>query len=593
MAENILEIADAFRASLLKKESDAAARLIQAYDATWRRLSKQLTALNKQIEAARNSGEMVNQAWLFRQERYGALLRQIDEEFKRFADVAQTAITNRQRAAVKAAISNAVDLMGAAANDAGIAASFNRLPTAAAENIVGFLGDGSPLKRLLDQLPRNAGAIVANGLIQGVTTGRSPADIAREIREGLEGNRKRALTIARTETARAYNAATSQSYQANSDVVEGWYWRSARNKSCAACVAMDGTFHPVNEPMKSHPNCRCVMIPAVEGVEVDKGADWFKKQPAKVQKEIIGTKAGYQALKSGALQIEDFVGLRRNPAWGDNYHQLSVKQALAGAGKFPGDAAKPQDIIPPISQPPQPKPKPKPKPEPKPEAFKEFKRGDYKAAAKYGDEKWGKWMNESITAEEKRGVQDYVGNWYDPINRYLRQGPEAVYGVERGPIRQKVARIDAALKKAKVPENAIVYRGGNFKDFHQMFTGGRLINSVHSEDAYWSTSFDEGVSRNFASAYPMVGPSERENYPALMRIKVRKGQAGAYVSNINREFHPERPNYDNGEAELLFPRGIKYHVLNARFEDLGDGRRLLLMDVEIWKEPKKEKTRKR
>jgi len=40
-------------------------------------------------------------------------------------------------------------------------------------------------------------------------------------------------------------------------------------------------------------------------------------------------------LKAGDLKLEDFVGLIRNPLWGDSYAQLSVRRALAGESQFP------------------------------------------------------------------------------------------------------------------------------------------------------------------------------------------------------------------------------------------------------------------
>ncbi|HEX5083570.1 MAG TPA: minor capsid protein, partial [Blastocatellia bacterium] len=104
--------------------------------------------------------------------------------------------------------------------------------------------------------------------------GRNPRAIARQIREGLGGNMVRALTIARTETLRVYRQASLQNYQANSDIVAGYYWRSSRSRrSCGACIALDGTFHPLDRPMRAHVRCRCTMIPGVKGVEVDRGVD--------------------------------------------------------------------------------------------------------------------------------------------------------------------------------------------------------------------------------------------------------------------------------------------------------------------------------
>lgn len=332
----LLKAADQFRRAILKRERRAAVRLITAYGIIWNRLLKNISSLGEEITAARERGEVVNQFWLIRQERYFQLLAQVNVEMRKFGEFAETTISKQQELAAKAGLSNSIALMETAAEGAGIATAFNKLPVSAVENLVGTLGNGSPLRTLLDRLPAAGRQIVEQGLIEGVALGRNPRAIASEIRKGLGGNLNRALTISRTETLRAYRTATIQAYQANSDVVTGWYWRSGRSRRCcAACVALDGTFWTVRDPMRPHPRCRCTMIPGVKGVTVDKGSTWFNKQDAETQKAIIGTKSGYAALKAGELKLQDFVGLERNPVWGDSYHQLSVKRAFAGEGQFP------------------------------------------------------------------------------------------------------------------------------------------------------------------------------------------------------------------------------------------------------------------
>ena len=333
---DIITLANQYRAALLKRERAAAVRLIEAYGVIWNRIAKDLAKLNQQIAEARARGEAVNQFWLFRQQRYFELLRQVDAEFKRFAGLSEAVITKQQSAAAKAGLADSIALMEAATESAGVRTAFNRLPTSAVENLVGTLGNGSPLGTLLDQLPVAGRQIVGQGLAEGVALGLGPAQIARQIRAGLGGNLVRALTISRTEVLRAYRTASHQTYQANADVVRGWYWRSSRSsRCCAACIALDGKFFPLIEPPRMHVRCRCTMIPAVKGVQVDRGADWFKRQDADTKREIIGTDVGYKALKHGDLKIEDFVGLSRNFQWGDAYFQLSVKRALAGEGRFP------------------------------------------------------------------------------------------------------------------------------------------------------------------------------------------------------------------------------------------------------------------
>jgi SPP1 gp7 family putative phage head morphogenesis protein len=357
---DILEIADAYRRALLRKERKAAVRLIETYGTAWARLERELAKLTAQIAEARAKGEPVNQFWLARQQRYGDLLRRVGEEMRKFSDAAEIMITKQQSAAAKAGLRDSVALMSAAVESAGVRTAFNKLPVAAVENMVGFLGDGSPLRSLLDQIPRSGRAIVEQGLIEGVALGRNPRAIASQIREGLGGNMVRALTIARTEMLRAYRTASHQAYQANADVLTGWVWRSSRSRrSCAACIALDGTFFPLAQPMRPHPRCRCTMIPAVRGVEVDRGVDWFKQQSADVKRSILGTDKAYEAIKRGDLKLEDLVGLQRSAQWGDSYVQIGVKRALAGEGRFPGNAPKPavRPTVPPMPAPPPPAPR--------------------------------------------------------------------------------------------------------------------------------------------------------------------------------------------------------------------------------------------
>lgn len=336
MPDDIIQLADEFRRAAVRRERKAALRMVEAYGRIWNRLEKHLAALNQEITAARKRGEIVNQLWLFRQRRFGDLLSQVDAELGRFASVAEAVIAKQREIAARNGLNNSTVLATAAAESAGLSVSFNKLPVSAVENMAGFLSNGAPLKTLLDQLPREARQIVERGLIEGVALGRNPRAIASEIKAGLGGNLNRALTISRTEVLRAYRLSSLANFRQNQDIISGYWWRSSRSRrTCAACIALDGTFFPLTQPMRNHPRCRCVMIPGIKGVKPDKGTTWFNKQDAETQREIVGTDVGYQALKSGELALRDFVGLQRSPLWGDAFYQLSVKRALAGEAQFP------------------------------------------------------------------------------------------------------------------------------------------------------------------------------------------------------------------------------------------------------------------
>jgi SPP1 gp7 family putative phage head morphogenesis protein len=335
---SIFEQAESFKRDLLKRDKAAAARLTDAYAIAWKSIKTQLDALTKQMTEAKLRGEDISQAWLARQARYLSLLRQVGEQLGRFAEIAGREITREERKAIQVAEADAQRLLIAGADQAGIEASFAQLPKGAVENMVGFMGNGSPLKELLDRIPRRGGALVARALQTGLIKGRSSNAIASEIRIGLNGSLAKAIQIARTEINRAYRETSHQTYEANSDVLEGWIWLSALNsRSCVACVALHGSFHAIDERMKAHVSCRCTQVPAVKSIDlgIQKGPDWFAKQPAKIQKEIFNQESKYKAYRDGELSLEDFVGLRRDPDWGDSYEVLGLERARRGEGQFP------------------------------------------------------------------------------------------------------------------------------------------------------------------------------------------------------------------------------------------------------------------
>lgn len=156
----IYEEAERFKATLLKRERAAASRMIRVYGQSWSRLSKLLMAVTEKIGEAQRRGQPISPAWLFQQERFARLMVQVEREMRKFADVAERSIVAEQAAAVKAALADSTALAGrVAAATPGITATFTALPVSAVESIAGFLGNGSPLRALLDELPADAGKV--------------------------------------------------------------------------------------------------------------------------------------------------------------------------------------------------------------------------------------------------------------------------------------------------------------------------------------------------------------------------------------------------------------------------------------------------
>lgn len=328
MPSDLERSASRFRAELLAGERRAASRLLDAYGQAYQRIRFQLASLTAEIAQAREAGQRVSPAWLFQRERLQALQRQTAAEIAAFGQLAEREIVAQQSSAVLQGQASAQALIVQA--QPGVLVTFSRLPTGAIESLVGVLQGGSPLRELLDALGPEASRAVRDALVQGVALGLGPRDIARMARKALGLTLTRALTIARTETLRAYRESSRQTYQANRDVVQGWIWHAALGtRTCAFCWSMHGTLHRLDEPMSTHPNCRCAMVPAVIGstAGVTEGAVLFDRlQPAQ-QQRVLGP-AKYRAYVAGQITLDDVRGFARSRKWGRVGFERSLRDIL-------------------------------------------------------------------------------------------------------------------------------------------------------------------------------------------------------------------------------------------------------------------------
>lgn len=329
----IHRIVERHRQELLRLERGAASEMVRAYGGIWQRLQHDLNRLLKDYNATLEANGEISPSWMYEHDRLYNLQRQVEAELRRFADYAEARIVANELEAVQAAGQHFQEVLAASSSRPGVVARWDRLPTPAIEDLVGFTANGSPLRTLLDELGPAASEAVRSGLIEGLALGQNPREIARRIREEFGGDLVRALRISRTETLRSYREATRRNYQANSDIIAGWRWLAAKQgRTCAMCLAMDGTFHTLDEHLDDHPNGRCAMVPVLKGEEGappvwETGSEWLDKQPEAVQRHVLGN-AGYEAYKAGAVTLTDFVGQRKSREWGTTRYAKSLKEIV-------------------------------------------------------------------------------------------------------------------------------------------------------------------------------------------------------------------------------------------------------------------------
>lgn len=338
----VIQAADAFRADLLRQERRAAARMVRQYGEIYARLQSQIRALDAEIAGMDNPtpGQVARLA------RYRALQAQIEAEVGRFAAWADTEITTLARQAAEQGIVHAEQLTLLDVPEPlrpAVRAVWNRLPAEALEQLMGFLQPGSPLRQaLVDQLGEVVAERAMKALLEGLALGYNPRMVGEILRREMGMGLVESLRMARTSMLWAYRTATRSMYQANSDLVTGWIWHAELGpRTCMACIAQHGSFHPVSEVLNDHHNGRCAMIPVTkswkelgfEGIPdtnptIPTGREWFAGLTPDEQRKMFPSDVLYRAWRDGKVSWDDLIGTHKDPTYGEMLQLPSAKTLL-------------------------------------------------------------------------------------------------------------------------------------------------------------------------------------------------------------------------------------------------------------------------
>lgn len=322
------------RKRIISGEKKTFRQMASAYELISEELNDSINQLQRKIERAKAKGETINRNWLNRQKRLEVLLEQSQDQIERFGNTASRIISTEQSNSIRLGIEYAQESLRLRADtvirDAGF---FNpKISTQAVENAVGFMGNGTPLKKYFaEQLAPAVAKRIKQEVIKGVALRKNFNSIAKNLRDAGGITRQRALTTARTEVLRVYRETTRQIYEENSDIVTEWEWAAAKSaRTCVLCLAMDGKRFPVSELMPNHVNDRCVMLPVTRLSRPRKniGSNWFEKQDDKTKRKILG-KEGFTAYRSGDVALDDFVAFKQHKLFGKSVARKPLAQVLS------------------------------------------------------------------------------------------------------------------------------------------------------------------------------------------------------------------------------------------------------------------------
>lgn len=311
------------------------------YSRTIRSLDTDIMLITQRIDQAQLSGETVNPDWLRRESRYQRLLVDAEREFARFADDGLRVIESGQIRAVRGGAAQAWELMDAS----GIDVSFGgRVNTIAVENALSAT-TSAPLRRSLLQYGTDGSQKITDTLLDGISRGRGPRSIIRDIRRGLNSpyNKARLESLVRTEMMRASNFALEEQYKQMDHLISGYRWSAAKSiRTCLACLSMDGRIFKTYQHTQ-HVNCRCICTPVPRGstYQYQTGQQWLREQPGSVQQKMFPTADAFLAFSNKKVTLRDFEGRSRSPVWGTSVRQRSWRDVAERKGlPYETDAGK-------------------------------------------------------------------------------------------------------------------------------------------------------------------------------------------------------------------------------------------------------------
>lgn len=344
----ILATLNDYRARLAHHEAAAEATLNTAYVAVLGGIKVKLAVLYQQIDDAMQNGTQLSPSWLHESNRLRNIKTLISSEINTFGGYALMTAKQQQQFGVTLGSQSAQEMLKATV-PAGIHWTWGRPSTEALKAFIGVTQKGSPLAELFNGFGAEAAGKVESALLLGLSLGQNPRRVAPQVEQALGISRNRALILSRDSLNNAYRNASLETYKKNSDTVSQYRRTCAKSsRSCAACIALDGTLYDLDEDFAVHPCDRCTMIPVTKDwseilgaigiddtssipdtrVKLQNGLSWFDEQDAATQQSILGGKSKYDAFKNGDFTLSDVVGHTHSPDWGHGIYDKPLKDLV-------------------------------------------------------------------------------------------------------------------------------------------------------------------------------------------------------------------------------------------------------------------------
>ena len=262
MPSELEDAVESFYDKVAAGDRATSTKLLNTFEDITADLMQEITKFEQDMLAKYGPNGAMSASDVLRQARYQSIMAQYRAATDVYYKHAAGIIGDATNEAVELAVRQAKEF----AELSGFSSSFgfDAAPIGAIRSLTAALNNG-PLADLTNGLgPYEAVDSMHRAMLSGMAAGHGPEQIAQEMNKQAHVPLGKAELIARTETMRAMRSSINMTYEANSDILSGWMWNAAKSeRSCAACLALDGRVFPLGTQMNSHPRCRCVQTPVL------------------------------------------------------------------------------------------------------------------------------------------------------------------------------------------------------------------------------------------------------------------------------------------------------------------------------------------
>jgi SPP1 gp7 family putative phage head morphogenesis protein len=252
---------------------------------------------------------------------YKRLTRRMNDELDRFESYLEVAIGAAALAAIGMGLAHSAELVK-------LAGTFTSLDSGAITPLLNYLRQDGPLYARLKLITTGTLDRVIEQIISGVGQGFNPQKIARLIQDAFGGGLTDALRNMRTVQLWSYRDSAKANYTA-AGIIQ-WVWYSELDSLvCEACASEHGTIHDMNETLDGHYNCRCAMLPYIEGLSPveQTGQEWFNNLTEAQQVEFMG-KNKLDAYRAGKFEFSQLGRNTPNDVYGEMRTVTPLKDLL-------------------------------------------------------------------------------------------------------------------------------------------------------------------------------------------------------------------------------------------------------------------------